>query len=475
MAPSPNGNDGRSAASLGDHAVVIGGSIAGLVCARVLSDHFARVTVIERDPRPTGPDSRKGAPQMRHVHALLEAASRGLEELFPGFIADLRGDGAVAVDAGAGAASHQYGGWRPRFHVGIDFILCSRPLVEWHLRRRIDALPNVTVRHEHTVEDLLMDARRERVTGVLVEGPTGEERIVADLVLDAAGRGTRVPRWLDALGYGRPEEQEVGIDLAYVSRLYERPSDFRGDWAGLVVLPRAPGRRGVFILGVEGGRWLVSMTGMFGDHCPPDPDGFLEFARSLDVPDAHAALAQAKPLTDPVTHKIPSSRWYHYETMKRFPEHLLLVGDSVCSLNPLYGQGITVSIQSALTLRAELSRRPPGPASLRGLSTSFQKKLARLVGMSWALSTTMDLRYPEATGKRPPGIGALQWTFANLLDLTSTNQKACRIFYELMHMRRGPEGLLHPDLLLPLIAYCAKSPFIPFERRVNRGPMPAAP
>jgi hypothetical protein len=95
--------------------------------------------------------------------------------------------------------------------------------------------------------------------------------------------------------------------------------------------------------------------------------------------------------------------------------------------------------------------------------------------MSWALSTTMDLRYPEATGKRPPGIGALQWTFANLLDLTSTNQKACRIFYELMHMRRGPEGLLHPDLLLPLIAYCAKSPFIPFERRVNRGPMPAAP
>jgi 2-polyprenyl-6-methoxyphenol hydroxylase-like FAD-dependent oxidoreductase len=453
---------------------VIGGSVAGLVAARILSDHFARVTVVERDPRPEGPHARKGAPQMRHVHALLDAAARGLEEMFPGFIEELRSAGALTVDAASGSASHQYGAWKPRFKAGFDFLFASRPLIEWQIRRRVQQLPSVQILYERAVEELIASTSRDRVTGVRVRGAEGEAAISADLVVDAAGRGTRVPRWLEALGYGRPEEQEVGIDLAYVSRLYERPKDFAGDWSGLVVAPRSPGRRGCFLLDVEGGRWLASMTGLFGDHCPMHEEGFLEFARSLPVPDVYEALKAAAPLSETAMYKIPSSRWFHYEKMKRLPDGLVMIGDSVCVLNPLYGQGITVTIQSARELAVALDERSQ-KRDLGGLPRAFQKRLAGVVGMSWMVSTIMDLASPEAKGERPPGIGALQWIFSNLIDMTSRDEKACKIFYDVLHARRGPGALLLPDMLFPLVAHCVKSPFLPLEARINTGPIPRAP
>lgn len=455
---------------LGRHAIVIGGSVAGLVGARVLSDHFAEVTVIERDARPAGPEPRKGAPQMRHAHALFEPASKGLEAMFPAFLEELRAAGALFTDCGNGYPLYQYGAWKPRFKAGFDGITCSRPLIEWLVRQRTEALPNVKIRYEHAVEDLLTSPDRGRVTGVRAKGAAGEEALSADLVLDTAGRGTRVPRWLDALGYGRPEEQAVGVDLAYVSQLFERRSDARRDWNAVVVMSRAPGRRGGFLFAVEGERWIASLPGLFGDHCPTDTAGFLEFARSLPVPVIYDTLKSAPPLSEPAIHKVPSSRWFHYEKMGRLPEGLVMLGDSICAFNPVYGQGITVSVQCARELEAELSAR----RDLDGLPSLFQKRLVKVIGPAWMLSTTMDLRYPEATGERPPGTSTVQWLFANFLDMASVDERACRLLYDLMHMRRGPEAFLKPDMLFPLLAYCTKSLFLPLEKRINPGSMPPA-
>ncbi len=71
------------------HAVVIGGSMAGLFAARVLSDHFERVTIIERDHLPSGPELRNGVPQARHLHVLLARGMNIMEGLFPGLNAEL--------------------------------------------------------------------------------------------------------------------------------------------------------------------------------------------------------------------------------------------------------------------------------------------------------------------------------------------------------------------------------------------------
>lgn len=460
---------------LGTHAVVIGGSIAGLAAARVLSEHFAKVTVIERDPRPEGPEPRRSAPQMRHAHILLGAANATLEKLYPGIIAELERAGAVLTDSAGDIAVHQFGSWKPRFNAGFKTVNCSRPLLEWHIRKRTEAITNIDIRYEHVVENLVANDSRERVTGVVVKGNTGETTLAADLVVDAAGRGTRAPRWLETLGYERPFEQEVKVDLAYTSRLYERPRDFAGDWRALVIVSRLPGHRAGFIFEVENGRWIVSFPGYFKDHCPTDEEGLLAYARSLPVPDAYEAIRNAKPLTDPVIHKLPSSRWFRYDKMKRFPERFMVIGDSVCSLNPAYGQGMLVSLQCLDVVAELLARRARNYQGLLLLPLEVQKKITPVIHAAWMLTTTMDLRYPRAIGDRPLGIGAVQWLFVNMLDLISVNEDACRVFYEMMHMLRGPEALLDQRMLLPLIKYSLESPFVPFEKRIYSGPRPPAP
>lgn len=456
-------------------AIVIGGSIDGLVCARVLADHFDHVTVIERDVRPEAAEPRRTTPQARHCHLILEAAARGLEGMFPGFLEEMKRAGAVCFDPGAHACLFHYGAWKPRFTTDMASIGCTRPLVEHHVRRRVEALTNVEVRYERTAEELLTTTGRTRVTGVRLSGGAGDEALFADLVVDAGGRGTRAPRWLESLGYGRPEEEAVAVDLAYTTRLYELPPGRAMDWHAMAVYSPFPSRRGAFAFEVEHHRLQLSLTGYLGDHAPTDEDGFLAFLRSLPVSEPYELVKDAKPLTDPVTHKIPSSRWFHYETMVRFPERLLILGDAVCSLNPLYGQGVTVGVRAAEALAAELAAEARGSRDLDELTRTFPRKLSAIVFQAWTVSTLMDLRFPEVQGKRPPGLGALQWAFANLVDVTNTNPRACRIFYELLHMRRGPEALAHPDLLLPLLAQAARSAFADPEAPPQAKPMPAAP
>lgn len=460
---------------LGAHAVVIGGSISGLVCARILSDYFSKVTVIERDPRPDGPEPRKGAPQMRHAHLLLEGANAPLRQWYPGIIEELVAAGALLLDAGADAVLHHYGCWKPRFQSGIATIGCSRSFLEWHIRRRTEAISNIEILYEHVAEDLVSNANRDSVTGLVVKGAGEEKTLSADLVVDAAGRGTRAPRWLEALGYERPFEQEVKVDLAYTSRIYERPDTVAGNWKALAVYSRLPAQRGAFIFEIEGKRWLVSLPGYFKDHCPSDEEGFLAFAKSLPVPDVYEAIRNAKPLTEPVVHKVPSSRWFRYDRMKRFPARFLVVGDSVVSLNPLYGQGMLVSIQGLHEVSVLLEERAQGNQGLLGLPLIAQKKIAATILPSWMLSTTMDLRSPKTIGDRPFGLGAAQRIFTDLIDMTSTNPEACQVFYEMVHMRRGMDALFDRRIFFPLIGYVIKSPFVPLEKRIRSRDMPPAP
>ncbi|HEX8436122.1 FAD-dependent oxidoreductase [Archangium sp.] len=457
-------------------AIVIGGSIAGLLSARVLADHFEKVVILERDPLPDGPEPRKSAPQGRHVHALLEAGLKVMEDLFPGLVQELERDGVDFIDMGLESSWFHHGSWKVRYESGIRTILCSRPHLEWKVRGRVTALPQVQLREGYTVEELLTDGSRERVTGVKVKGPDGAQTLQADLVVDASGRGSRAPQWLEALGVGPPEEEQVGVDSAYTSRFYERPAGF-DDWKILAVYARAPeNRRSGFVANVEGNRWIVSLNGYFGDHPPTDDEGFLEFARGLPVPHIHEAIRQARPLTQAVTYKMPASRWLHYERVARLPEGFVLLGDSVCAFNPLFGQGMTVISLGAQMLGecvAKQARSTPG--DMRGLSRRFQKKLSGLIGLCWFLATTMDLRYPQARGKRPFGLGLLQWSVMNLIDLTSMDQKACQEFYKVLHMRGGLEVLLQPRLALSLLGYSLKSLFVPLERRANVTAPPPRP
>ncbi|WP_224245696.1 FAD-dependent oxidoreductase [Hyalangium gracile] len=457
-------------------AVVIGGSIAGLLSARVLSDSFEEVVLLERDPPPLGPEPRKGAPQGRHVHAILQTGLQVMAGFFPGLIQQVQREGGMIADTSRDVAWFHFGSWKPRYQSRVEGVMSTRPFMEWLIYRRVAALPNVKLRHGCSVDGLIEDADRTGIQGVRVKGPEGEETLQASLVVDASGRGTRAPRWLEELGYGRPEQEEVSINLAYTSRFYERPPDFKEDWRYVLLFARPPESwRSGMMCDVEDGRWQVSLNGYFGDHPPTDDEGFLEYARTLPTRTIYDAIKNARPLTPPIVHKYPASRWTHYERLPRLPEGFIVLGDAACSFNPIYAQGMTVSALGARLLAqclAEQARSSPG--QLRGLSTRFQRRLCKVISTPWRMSTFTDLRYPQTQGRRPFGLRLVQWSMVTLIDMASWNVRLCHQLFLVVHMQAKGKTLMNPGILFPFLAYALKSLFVGLPRRANVSPLPPA-
>jgi hypothetical protein len=292
------------------HAIVIGGSMAGLLTARVLSQHFARVTLVERDPLCDTPEARKGQPQARHLHALLGNGSQLLERFFPGLLDELSAGGAVVTDAGETMRWYCLGGYRARLTYGSKTVLASRTFLEWRIRQRVASLPAVSFRDGCAVEGLAASPDRARITGVYLRPPGGEpELLQADLVIDASGRGAAAPRWLETLGYQAPPEQSVRVNVGYATQTLRRdPDDPVGNFWHFIT-PEAPAERRVgAVLPVDGERWIVTLGGWFGDHPPTDEAGFLSFARSLPAPDVADLIARCEPLDAIIPRGLPLAR-----------------------------------------------------------------------------------------------------------------------------------------------------------------------
>lgn len=190
-------------------AVVLGASMGGLLAARVLADFYQKVTVVERDLLPDVPLNRRGVPQGRHPHALLGKAVEIIGDLFPGIFDQLRSDGAIKWDDGDMSRfwSKFAGHLMVRSSIPdpaslTDYHL-SRPLLEHAVRRAVRKIPNIEFLEEHDFVGLTADTDHARITGTRVQkrGGTDETVITADLVIDATGRGSRTPLFLEELGY----------------------------------------------------------------------------------------------------------------------------------------------------------------------------------------------------------------------------------------------------------------------------------
>jgi 2-polyprenyl-6-methoxyphenol hydroxylase-like FAD-dependent oxidoreductase len=432
------------------HAVVIGGSMAGLLAARTLSDHFEQVTVLERDRLPEGPEPRKGTPQARHIHILLTAGRRALETLFPGLMEELVAAGAVDYDAIDDMEWVTQGGCGIRFPSSIQILGATRDLIEWGVRQRVLKTPRVTIRTEVDVSDLRFDAKKQRVIGVSLndrgKGTDGED-LDADLVVDAAGRGSRVPQWLETHGFPRPRETVVNGFLGYSTRLVKPPEALTKDWKTFYVQCAPPARkRGGAIASVEGGRWIVTLIGGGKDYPPTDEDGFREFARSLCDPRFARVYEASEPLTPIVGTKTTENHLKHYEELTRRPERLLITGDSACAFNPVYGQGMSTAAVGAMTLGECLSACRP---EWKGLESQFQNKLAKANERAWLLATGEDYRYVEVEG---PPAGRMTRIMHKYLDrvfaIAAKVPSVRQHLMEVIHLVRSPASLLHPSLLI---------------------------
>jgi 2-polyprenyl-6-methoxyphenol hydroxylase-like FAD-dependent oxidoreductase len=286
------------------HAVVLGGSLAGMLAARVLADHFEHVTLIERDAYSETTEARRGVPQANHVHGLLVRGRQILEEFFPGLQDEMIAAGAPVVDMAKEIAWYTPAGWGVRFPSDLRVLAFTRPLLDLYVRRHLARNPRVEIVDNTDVVRLIPKPSGNQLAGVLVcpRGSDTDRRVAtelrADLVVDATGRASRAPRWLKDLGYSAPEETVIDAYLGYASRLYEIPDNFHADWKCVFVQNAPPERkRGAILFQVEDSRWLVTLIGGGRDYPPNDEQGFLDFARSLPVPTIFDAIGSAQPLS----------------------------------------------------------------------------------------------------------------------------------------------------------------------------------
>jgi 2-polyprenyl-6-methoxyphenol hydroxylase-like FAD-dependent oxidoreductase len=434
----------------GHRAVVIGGSMAGLVAARVLAPHFERVTLIERDLLPDGPEARKGVPQIRHVHVLLKRGETIIAQYFPGVLDELRAAGSNCIDMAGDTRWFHFGDWKPRFKSGMEFYCQSRPFLEWKIRNRVAATSGVEILEGAEAKSFLTDASRSRVTGVMVARKSDADRgeaLAADLVVDASGRGSRTPAWLSALGVPAPEESVIKVDIGYATALVRPPPDPARDWKALFVYMRPPQTRLGVIVPVENGMWMVTLVGWFGDHPPGDRQGFVEFTRSLPTLELYEAIKDAEISSPIAIHKFPSNRRRHYERLARFPDGLAVVGDALTSFNPIYGQGMSTAALGAATLDACLRAQAALGGGLSGFSRRFQKRLARLIDVPWMTVTGEDFRYAQAEGRRPVWIQALNWYTGRVYRLAQQDERVSRRFLQVMHLMKHPAVLFEPYVL----------------------------
>jgi 2-polyprenyl-6-methoxyphenol hydroxylase-like FAD-dependent oxidoreductase len=427
----------------GQHAIVLGASMAGLLTARVLSDHFERVTLLERDRLPDDGSSRKGVPQGRHAHAVLASGLAAMEQLFPGLTAGLVAGGAMPGDIGRDVRWYQFGGYKLRADVGLPGVILTRPFLEAHIRQRVLRLLNVTAIQEADVQGLHTSDDHQRILGAVLRRRGGQpEQLLADLTVDATGRGAQSPKWLEALGYARPAETMVKVNVGYATRVYQRqPGETKDALAYMIASTPPRGKRYGVLFAVEGQRWIVTLIGFLGDHTPADEAGFLEFSRTLPTPDISERIQHARPLTEIVPHKFPSDLRRHYEKMAHFPQGYLVLGDAMCSFNPIYGQGMTVAALEARTLGQCLQ------AHLTGLPARFFKQVTPVIDIPWTLATGEDWRYPEVEGRRPRGAAFINRYVVQVHRAAMTDPVVLAAFFNVANLNRPPASLFHPKLM----------------------------
>jgi 2-polyprenyl-6-methoxyphenol hydroxylase-like FAD-dependent oxidoreductase len=400
---------------------------------------------------------------------LLERGRQIIERLFPGLSHELLKNGASILDTSEDFAILNPAGWSIQFPSGVAMLTCSRDLLDWHVRRRLQNDERIHFEQEVEVTRLVPDDAGSGICGValrargidnrssqdVARNAAGERILNADLVVDASGRGSRAPQWLESLGYGRPAETIVDAHLGYATRLFRRPAEVEGRKGMFIQASPPTSPRSGVVVPIEGDRWIVTVCGGDGNYPPADGAGFLEFARGLRSSAIYDAIKGAEPLSPVFTHRGLDNRWRHFERMARWPERFIVLGDAACAFNPVYAQGITTAALAAAAL-GDCLRVTRHRQNRADLATAFQKKLARVVRTPWLLATGEDRRY-RRTDASAPGL-ATRWTHRymdRIFQIITKSATVRRRSLEVFHLLRHPITLFHPGNVMRVLAAAA--------------------
>jgi len=434
--------------SIAKHAIVIGAGMAGLVAAKALSPYFDHVTILERDKLPSDAGPRQGTPQARHLHALLTGGLKALNELLPGIEVELESAGAVRMTTSGVRLERPGFDPYPQRELGLSWLSLSRPLLELVTRQAVERQKNIQLLDACRVTEIVARPGRPVIEGVRYDTSDHQSmHLSADFIVDASGRGSHTLALLDSTGAPKPDETEIGIDMAYSTAVFKRPVSPPSDWQTIMVLPFAPkDNRGAILSPIENDQWILSLGANHGDAPPGDFEGIVEFAKSLRTLTIYEAIKELKPIGPIMRYLLPHSVRRHFETSKYFPKGLLPIGDAICRFNPVFGQGMTVAAQEAIILRRLLDARAKRADPLDRLASAFFEEIQGVLETPWGVAMS-DFVYPKTRGKRPENFEQAMQFNLGLVRLGAQDASVHKLMFEVNHLLKGRSALRAPDIM----------------------------
>ncbi len=419
------------------HATVVGGSMAGLIAARVLSNHFEKVTIIEKDIVNNEPETRKGQSQTKHIHLLLVQAMNTLSHYFPDLKEELLANGALELDVGNDYNWYSYGGIKKKGKTGITALTMSRPLLEYHVKKGVVSMGNIVIQDNTKVKEIHIKNNVVRALSIEKEGK--REELKTDFIVDASGRGSKSFKWLKQHGYEIPQESKIKIDITYVTVLFKRKKVALGQKLEVISYsPEAPKEKlGVVMMPIEDDRWVLTLIGMRGAIPPQNDQELIMFLKKLPIKGIYDIVSETDRLTEFMVYKYPNSVRRHYEKLKNFPGSYIVLGDTISSFNPMYAQGMASSIFQAKILDEVLGQI----TSNDHIFKPYISKVTKIIEALWTAGAYEDFKYPETEGKKPIA--------ANLVNnYMKTLQKAANNDAELFKEILEVAGFLKPGMKL---------------------------
>jgi 2-polyprenyl-6-methoxyphenol hydroxylase-like FAD-dependent oxidoreductase len=422
------------------HAIVLGGSIAGMLTASALARRYARVTIVERDRMAEDGAPRRGAPQGAHVHAVLARGLAIMEDLFPGLTAELVAGGATLV--GSGDVRIYVLGWRKVHASPLKVLSTTRPFLEWTFAKRIRALPNVEILENTDAVDAV--AAGNRVTGIVVREGSATRTLEGDLIVDARGRASNLADWMKRLGMEPPPHETSPLASVYCSYLLEPAPGAPRPPVHQVV--RFEEKLGVLIFPVERGRVLVSLGANANMPLPKSHEEMLALLQRLPVPDAYLAIKDLRPITQPAFSRFAASVRRNFDALKNPPEGIVAVGDAVASFNPIFGQGMTVAALGAEWLAKCLDQNDP---AANGFAKTYHKGLKPIVDVAWGPPDLEAKRNDPAAQTR--GTRFLLWYTERMQAVATRSARVSRTIAEVQNMTAPATNLFAPSIFLRVL------------------------
>ncbi|PFB79284.1 glutamate synthase [Bacillus thuringiensis] len=431
-------------------AIVIGGSMAGKFAAKALSTSFKEVIIIEADERWDGKSSRKRVPQSNHPHVLLKGGENAIEELFPTITNELIEAGSIINNFTRDLKWHQFGLWKQPFIGEVHMIQQSRPLLEWHIQKRIHQISNITIKYETLVKGLLVDAKLNKVCGVKVKylETNTQEEVHADLVVDASGFGSKSIEWLREYEI-KVQEEKVRIDLFYATKMFKLKENEELDCCNMLMSPSFPDNPyGVLIQTIEDNRYFVTFSGYANEKAPQTDDEFYDFAENLSISNVTDFLNKAEGITDIKTYKIPYQVRRRFDLVNNVPEGLLVIGDAQCRFDPVFGQGVSVAAMEAHQLQLLLQDRKQLDKTF---TQQFYKKAATIIETPWDMTTTEISRHPQLKRELTTKQKFQLWYTKQIYRLSASNSDVYIRLVRVMNLISSPFHLFHPKVLLSVL------------------------